>query len=281
MSEESTAAEVEVATEVERGTWQEEAGVAGDATFERFGQVADLASSYTDLRKSFSRAASFPGVDASDEVRADFQGRVLEHDDSLMVRPDGYAPAPESADAYSFEAVDGANIDPETEAEFKVAAHALGMSPAQAAGTHKLLAENVAKNQAAVAEANEAGMRELKGLYGNALDEKIAIAKNAMANMSDRVSGVNEMFEALASIGHDATGIKMAIAMSELMGEAGHVPATHRTQLTPDEATDNLFELDNKYAHLSEGERGWDQYQEKRMQYYKAGANKRARAEVY
>ncbi len=280
MSEESTA-EVEVVTEVERGTWQEEAGVAGDATFERFGQVADLANSYSDLRKSFSRAASFPGVDASDEARTEFQNRVLEHDDSLMVRPDGYAPAPESADAYTFEVVDGANIDPETEAAFKAAAHAVGMSPAQAAGTHKFLADNVAKNQAAMAEANDAGMRELKGLYGNALDEKIEIAQNAIANMGDRVSGVDDMFRALASIGHDATGIKMAIVMSEMMGEAGHVPATHRTQVTPDEATDNLFELDNKYAHLSEGERGWDQYQAKRMQYYKAGANKRARAEVY
>jgi len=257
---------------IEETSWQHDAGVEGDATFERFGEVSDLTNSYTELRKSYSRSAQFPTEDASDERRTEFRGRVLENDESLMVRPDGYEPAPENADLYIFDDVEGASITPETIASFKAAAHGLHLSPLQAQGVHQYLAKGVASEQTAMTEANEKGMAELKGLYGNALEEKITIAENAVAHLADRVPGVEDMFNSLAAIGQDATGIKLAIAMSEMMGEAGAVQSTHRTKLSPNEASDNLLDLDDKFAGLSEGDRGWDAYQDKRMKLYRAGA---------
>jgi len=258
-------------TEIEAGSWQQEAGLDGDANFEKFESVSDLAKSYSEAQGMISRSVRFPTEDASDERRNEFRERILAADDSFMLRPEGYASAPETADAYKFDAVDGANIDPETEGAFKAVAHGLGLNEKQASGVHDWLSSNIAEANTDTSKINDAGMSELKGQWGNATDEKLAEAKNTVAILADKIPDLPNMLDNLAGIGHDATGIKLMSAIADMLGEAKQVPATHRSQLTPTDASYQMADLREKSGHLTEGDAGYGEYRSKMRALGKAG----------
>ena len=257
--------------EIEAGSWQQEAGLDGDANFEKFESVSDLAKSYSEAQGMISRSVRFPTEDASPERVSEFRERILAADDSFMLRPEGYASAPETADSYKFDAVDGANIDPETEGAFKAVAHGLGLNEKQASGVHDWLSSNIAEANTDTTKINDAGMAELKGQWGNATDEKLAEAKNTVAILADKIPDLPNMLDNLAGIGHDATGIKLMSMVAEMLGEAGAVPSTHRSQLSPEDASNQLVELREKYAGIEEGHPSWETYRGKELALRKAG----------
>lgn len=257
--------------ELDATDWRTDAGVAGDPNFEKFENVGSLAKSYGELQKAYSKAARFPTEDASDERRAEFRDKVLAADDRLMVKPDDFAAPPPDPSGYEFEKVEGANIDAETQGAFKALAHELGLNTNQANGLHQWLGGNIASEQGEAATANTNGMAELKGQWGQATEAKMQAAQNTVALLEDRVPGLGTMLDGLAAKGQDAIGIRLMDAVTEMMGEAGAVPSTHRSQLTPEEASQQLLELREKFSHLDEGSPGWSQYRTKELQLRKAG----------
>lgn len=261
----------ESAAEVEASPWQETFGIAGNPSFDKFDSPEALAKSYSELEKSMSHRVAMPTEDASDERIQAFREKVLAADDNLMLRPDGYTPPPAEAGAYEFEEVEGANVPGEDVGAFKAVAHELGLTNAQASGVHKFLASNIAESQSGINEMNNKGMSELQGQWGQATKHKMEQARNTVALLGDRVPGLSNMLDSLANIGHDATGIRLMDAITEMMGEAGAVQPTHRSQLTPEEASHQLFELREKYGHLEEGSIGWEQYRAKEVALRKAG----------
>jgi len=257
--------------ETHEESWQQEAGLAADKNFEKFSTVGDLAKSYTEAQGMISRSVRFPTEDASEERVTEFQDKILAHDDGLMRVPEGYITPPVDANGYTFEQVEGANIDADTEGAFKSVANTLGLTQAQANGVHQWLGGNIADSQNSAREANERGMADLKGQWGQATEQKLSQAENIVVTLADDIPGLTSMLDGLAATGHDAVGIALMSKVAEMMGEAGASPATHRTLLSPEDADAQLLDLNNKYEGLQQGDLGWQAYQDKKMQLYRAG----------
>jgi len=79
-------------TDAPETTWRHEAGLDGDANFEKFESVADLAKSYTEATSMIGNSVRFRSEDAGDEARADFNQKMLDR---------GYYTAPNQDDADS------------------------------------------------------------------------------------------------------------------------------------------------------------------------------------
>ena len=257
--------------EIEAPDWREEAGIADNPTFEKFQDVGALAKSYSELEKSFRSAVRMPTEDASDERRAEFREKVLAADDTLMVKPEGYTSPPADAGGYQLDEIEGANLNPDDIGEFKAIAHELGLTTAQASGIHNWLGNNIANDSRNQMEQAQNGLQELKSMWGQAAEQKASAIKNAVAQLSERVPGLQEFLQSNATGVNYKTSMLLMDAVTEMLGEAGVVIPTHRSQLTPEEASQQLLDLRDKYGHLEEGDQGWEAYRQKEIALRKAG----------
>jgi len=241
MSEDTTTpeqdnVEVDEAAEV---SWQETAGLSGNASFEKFNSVADLAKSYSSLEAYNSRSVQIPTDDASDEVKSAFMAKLTSID-GVMATPENYS-VPDAADKYTFSDVEGFTGD-ESVGALKAEALKLGMTQDQANGIHSWLASNIVDNQKETNIATHTGMAELKGIWGAAYEQKIQQSENTISTLAQKIPGI-------ANADRTPEFIKLMDLVGDMLGESGSVQQDPRTQMTPDEARQRISEIESNSKH--------------------------------
>ncbi|MCP3870619.1 MAG: hypothetical protein GY703_21510 [Gammaproteobacteria bacterium] len=234
--EQSDNVEVDEAAEV---SWQEQAGLSGNASFEKFATVGDLAKSYSSLEAYNSRSIQIPTEDASDEARNAFMEKLTAVD-GVMATPENYY-VPDAAEKYTFSEVEGFTGD-ESVGELKAEALKLGMTQDQANGIHNWLASNIVANQTETASVNMSGMAELKGIWGAAYDQKIQQTENTVSTLAQKIPG-------LVNAERTPEFVRLMDLVGDMLGEAGVVQQDPRTQMTPAEARQRIAEIESNTEH--------------------------------
>lgn len=243
-------------------SWQETMGIDGDASFEKFTTPESFTKSYRDMEVYARGAMRIPSEDASDEVRAEFIARISDID-GVMATPENYTAPPEKAEGYEFNAVEGFTGD-ESIGELKTAALALGMTNAQADGIHKFLASNVVANSKAANESTEAGLAELKGLWGNAFEQKAQAVENTINALSQKIPGLKDSERT-------PDFVKLMDLVGEMLGESGNVKQDPRSVMTPLDASKSLNDLYQKYEGVQDGDLGYPAFAARRVELQKLG----------
>ena len=254
---------------VDEQSWQEAAGLAGDPNFEKFETVQDLGKSYKEMQNLVSRSVRLPTEDASPEAREKFFEKLTSID-GVMRTPEGYRPPPEAPEGYEFERPEN-GMPPEVEGGLKAAAHKAGLTADQAAVMYEWMNTTVGAEAEEIKASNERGMEQLRGLWGQATEQRMQRAKAATQRLIEDNPELEDMVDKVHQIGHDATMIQVFDRVAEMLGEAGVTPATPRSMLTPEDASIQLAELIEHHGHLQEGDRGYDAFVQKRNNLYKAG----------
>jgi hypothetical protein len=263
MSEDTTAPEVTDNVDVpQEVSWQETMGIEGDASFEKFTTPESFTKSYRDMEVYARGAMRIPSDDAGDDQREEFYSKLADVD-GVMRTPEGYAPPPEKAEGYEFSDVEGFTGD-ESVGELKSAALALGMTNAQADGIHNFLASNVVANSKAATESSEAGLTELKGLWGAAFEQKAQAVENTINTLSQKIPGLKD-----AERSPDF--VKLMDLVGEMLGESGNVRQDPRTVMTPMDASKSLNDLYQKYEGVQEGDLGYPAFTARRVELQKLG----------
>jgi hypothetical protein len=243
-------------------SWQDDAGLQGNASFEKFATVNALAQSYTALERQQSGSVRIPTSEASPEAIAAFNAQMATVD-GVMLTPDGYAPPPELATGYDFAPIEGFEGD-ESVGELKSQAHALGMTPAQAEGIYSWLASGtIAQTQASDASIAE-GMAEIKGVWGNAFDQKMTGIENTIKVLNAKIPGLDQAQRT-------PEFVKLMDIVGDMLGEAGSIRHDPRTTVTPNEASNKLMDLHEKNSHLQEGDLGYAAYRTRSIELHKQG----------
>jgi len=263
MSEDTTAPEVTDNVEVEpEASWQEVMGIDGDASFEKFNTPESFTKSYRDMEVYARGAMRIPSDDASDESREEFLGKLSEVE-GVMRTPEGYAPPPEEAGGYEFEAVEGFNGD-ESVGALKDKALSLGMTQAQANGIHSWLAGNVVANQNEANTSRETSFNELKGLWGQSFDQKMQGVDNTINMLSKDMPG-------LANMDKTAEFATLMEFVGRMLGESGPTRQDPRSVMTPMDASKSLNDLYQKYEGVQEGDLGYPAFAARRVELQKLG----------
>jgi hypothetical protein len=247
------------AEEVEAPSWQEEAGVLGDPTAEKYETVGDLFKAYKEASSMIGSSIRFPTDEAGEEDIASFNNKMAER---------GYYRAPDQDDAentrniqrmlglpneptgYQFNEVDGYEGDAESEGAFRALSHELGLTQAQAAGVHNWLASNIADSSGEMMQSNEEAMRSLQGEWGQTFNMKMQQARNAAHMLEERIPGISSYFDDQALEGNDVNMIRLMDAFAEAMGETGAMlPPAGYEGMSPQEAQQRIDEAQQNPDH--------------------------------
>jgi len=181
-----------------------------------------------------------PTEDASDDAREEFMGR-LSGIEGVMRTPENYTIAPENAEAYQFDTVEGFTGD-ESIGELKVEALRLGMTQDQANGMHKWLAENIVANSVATESQNEMGMAELKGIWGQAFPHKMQGIENTIHTLSQKIPSLKDA-------SRTPEFVQLMDLVGGMLGEAGVIKQDPRQAMTPAEARQRIDEIRSNPDH--------------------------------
>lgn len=227
------------------GDWKTEAGLADNASFDKFNSVADLAKSYSEVEGLARDSIRIPTSEAGEEQWNAFNEKVLGVPGMLRMPNDGESRdslyqqlgRPTDAGGYQLDKVEGFNDDDESNRTFREVAHGLGLSSEQANGVYKSLGEASAAKTAAMNEAADKGMENLRASWGQGFDHKLAAAEHAAHMLQDRIPGIGDYFDSMAKQGYDASFIQLMSLVADLTGEKGAAPnIVGAGGMTPDEA---------------------------------------------
>lgn len=243
----------------EPSSWQEEAGVVGDPTAEKYETPAELFKAYKEASSMIGSSIRFPSEEAGDEDVQQFNQKMAER---------GYYRAPDQDDAentrqiqqmlglpneptgYQLSEVEGYEGDPESEGAFRALSHELGLTQNQAAGIHEWLAGNIAQSSGEMMQQGQEAMQALKGEWGQAYDVKMSQARNAAHMLEERIPGISNYFDNMAMEGNDANMIRLMEAFADAMGEKGaQIPPGGADVMTPSEAQQRIEEAQNNPNH--------------------------------
>ena len=264
MSEDNTPDSLDNVEETQETSWQSDAGLDGNASFEKFGSVSDLAKSYTELENYQAGSVRIPSDDASDEQMEKFLGR-LDGIDGVMRTPDGYTAPPEAAEGYKFDEVEGFTGDGSVD-ELKAEALNLGMTQAQANGIHSWLAKNVVANDGNNVQANTDAFKELEAKWGQAYQQNLDGVDNTMSALSKEVPGIS-------NIAKTADFAQLMEYVGRLLGESGTSRQDPRSLMTPADASMALMDVQNKIDEkgLSDGDSGYAVLAARKVELQKLG----------
>lgn len=246
------------------GDWKAEAGVAGNPSYDKFATIADLAKSHAELESYRGKSIRIPSDEAGQEQLDEFTEKLTqvpgvmrmpgEDDEKGWNNIYQQLGRPSAPEGYKFDEIPGFAGDAESEGQFRALAHEAGLSAKQANAIHNWLGSNIAQEQSAVGEQSEAEMGRLKGEWGQAFDHKLNMARNAAAQLEEKVPGIGEYFDNMAQNGYDANMIRLMDVFGEMMGESGAIQATPRTGMTPDEAKEMINDIRGNPEHPANNE---------------------------
>ena len=246
------------ATEVESGQqsvdWKESFGIAGNPSFDKFESPEALAKSYSELESYRGSSLRIPTEEAGEEVWGEFKEKISKVPGVLLYDEDNPSEVydrlgrPQSADQYEWTPVEGFQEDPETEGAFRQVIHEAGLTRQQADQIHNWLASNIMESEQASAMEVENGIAALKGEWGAAFDQNVAMAKSAVAMIDSRQPGFADFLNETGA-GNDKRFIAAMKVLGEAFGEQGAVDYSESTVMAPADARLMIEDIRNNPEH--------------------------------
>lgn len=208
-----------------------------------------------DTKAIVGQSIRIPGEDASVDDMSAFTNKLIAKVPSVMLKPDMNSEdqsanfyktlgVPEAADKYK--KPDGVDVTPEAEAGLRDAAIAMNLTQAQFASAMKNMSKTTADSASAATLAGQEATNKLKGEWGAAYDERMALAKKLHdANFAEGTGVAFENLDPAAIPGLYATA-------KALMGEGnqfGDHPPTEIVTMTPLEAETKISEMLGNREH--------------------------------
>lgn len=251
---ETTAPEVESTA---AGTWRDslpedlrEVGSLKDIP-----DIATLAKAYNDAQSFIGRSVRIPGEDAGDDVWSDFRGKLTQVPGIAQV-PTEASPEeewtafynsmgrPEAPDGYKI----GESTDPDTDAAILEQFHKVGLSNGQATAMMEWMRSGNDQVDEQYTQIREEAVGELRKEWGNAYDDKIADARNAL-----RTYGGDALIQELdeSGMGNSPALIKAFAGVGANLTEAGPMGEGGQRSftMTPTEALEKISEVLGNASH--------------------------------
>ena len=262
MADEGTALTNEpTPTDTASNTWREalpeeirEAGSLKDIP-----DVNTLAKSYVDAQSFIGRSIRIPGEDASDEVRSEFNakltevpgvGRIPTEESSSEDWGTFYNQLgrPQSVDDYKIERPENLPGDPEAERGFLEKMHEVGLNNKQASELINWMHDGNQNVTAEMQETQDRSLQALKTEWGQAFDQKLGQARNALQAYGD-----DDLVEMLnnTGLGDSPSMIKAFAKIGEGLTEdaALNLGGSQASRNTPAEAWSQINEIIGNAAH--------------------------------
>lgn len=239
------------------GTWREslpedlrEVGSLKDIP-----DVATLAKAYTDAQSFIGRSVRIPGEDASEDVWSDFKGKLTKVPGIAQVPTEDSSPEdwaafygqmgrPEESTGYNV----GESSDPDTDAAILEQFHKVGLSNNQATAMMEWMRSGNEQVDAQYTKAREEAVGELKTEWGDAYDNKIADARNAL-----RTYGGDALIQELdeSGLGNSPALIRAFAGVGANLAEAGPIGdgGQRAFAMTPSEALEQISEVLGNASH--------------------------------
>jgi hypothetical protein len=211
-----------------------------------FNDVAALAKSFVETKAMVGNSIRIPGKDAGAEAYEEYLNKLINNDPKLMMKPDFSEPEqsheffrtiglPEEAAQY--ENPEGMDLDEAVEAEMRALLYDAQIPQTAYAKIMQAFSDRQNQTVEMNTELRNSDMAQLKGKWGQALDDRTNAAKKMNEEFYpgrdfDKLNGSE--LEALYNISKSMTG-KGAQAASSAAG----IP----TAMTPDEAMNQAAEI--------------------------------------
>lgn len=226
----------------------------GSDALKQFESLDTLAQGYLDLKTYQGQSIRIPGDDASDEMRAEFNAKLLEKVPGLMNKPDfenaeqshefyRQIGMPEEAKDYGFPEIEGLEVDNERKEFLQGVAHEVGISKNQFNGLMQKALEHDAQLAQANKEAHTDEMNALQSEWGHAFKERMDAAEAVRKTFFDFIPAEELGTETL----------KAFHALSQQLGkEAVNLAGQQQQQsstMTPDDARAQIAEINRNKEH--------------------------------
>ena len=166
------------------------ADLAGDATLKRYKDLPSLAKGMVELNKALGRTGvRVPQEGDGPEIQAQFRAAM-----GVPEKPEDYALAPP-------EGFPADKWDKEGEAEYRKAAHELGLPPAAAKKLLDMFAQRQAKVYEGIAQAQAAATENLKKVWGADYEAMTAHADAAVEAYARQAGFTDDDFKTLHGTG--------------------------------------------------------------------------------
>lgn len=162
---------------------------------------------------------------------------------------------PEKPEGYGIKDPDGVQINADLKTGFLAKAHELGLSTKQAQGLfgwYNQFGGDFAKQAETQALASqEAAVKELKSEFGNAFNERMGLATNAVDWVTENVKGAEKFKDFLdaSRLGDNPVMVRVFAKIGEMLSEDGQLKGTGTgsaiSAMTPDEAKARLSEFNS------------------------------------
>jgi hypothetical protein len=149
--------------------------------------VEALARNWIEAQTMVGGSIRVPTQQAGEEQWGEFYSTLQERVPGLQRMPEGYEPPPEDYTQYSWDQIEGFQETNGSLEQYAKTAHELGLTPQQANGMRKFLADNIIQDVQRSQQATEATIGELKAEWGPAFDHQVALAHGvAKKYLSDK-----------------------------------------------------------------------------------------------
>jgi hypothetical protein len=233
------------------------------AALQDFKDIGGLAKSFIDNQAFIGNSIRIPGEDASDEVRSEFNNKILEKVPALMPRPDfdneeqaanfhKSLGVPDSEEGYEIPEVeipDDVKFDRETLAPFKAIAKKYNLTPGQFKGVMEDFQAMSFANAQASNKSHAEAMEGLATEWGQAYDQNMKIAQD----IAEKTGAPEGVIEGMKNGDIPPGMIKYFHSLAARFGKEGNDLNSHENhhdgKMTPDEAQYKLNEILNNKQH--------------------------------
>jgi hypothetical protein len=219
----------------------------GHDSLNEFNDVSGLAKSYVETKAMVGNSIRVPSKDAGPEAYQEYLNKIINNDPTLMVKPD-FAEKDQSREFYrtlglpeefsKYENPEGMELPEDVEGEMRQLLYEANLTNAQYQKIMAAFSDRQAQTVEMNTELHNSDMSQLKGKWGQAMDDRTKAAKQANEDFYpgrpfDSLTGGE--LESLYNISKAMTG-KGAPAAND----AGGIPSD---AMTPGEATARADEL--------------------------------------
>ena len=224
----------------------------------QFDSVADLAKSFVETKAMVGNSIRIPSKDAGEEARQEYWNKLINNDPELMMKPD-FENKDQSREFFrtiglpeefsKYENPEGMKLPDDVEAEMRELLYSASLTNSQYQKIMAAFSDRQAQTTTMQNDMQETGMSDLKGKWGQALDDRIKAAKRTNEEFypgRDFTILTGKEIESLYTISAAMTGKGAPAA-----GDAGGIPAD---AMTPQEAIDRADEMMNRARNNTNGE---------------------------
>ena len=227
-------------------------------SLKQFDSVADLAKSFVETKAMVGNSIRIPSKDAGSDAYEEYLNKIINADPTLMKKPN-FEAKDQSREFYrtmglpeefsKYENPEGMKLPDDVEAEMRELLYSASLTNSQYQKIMAAFSDRQAQTTTMQNDMQETGMSDLKGKWGQALDDRIKAAQRTNEEFypgRDFTVLTGKEIESLYTISAAMTGKGAPAA-----GDAGGIPAD---AMTPQEAIDRADEMMNRARNNTNGE---------------------------